>query len=318
MPAPLRATPGKRREVRPSDPLRALPRRPKRARASEPAAVRALRVSSPRNTGRSHREPRRLRRPGTRPILGFRRARARLDRARARGPYAGWTSLDSRSERSASDTPRGPASRVCTRPIDAFNTPHANSGRRVKPPSIFPSLLHISRQGTGTTTTSEGSHERLPANQPLVAGVIRTFQPPRPPTRRRDDPRGDESGTSRGYFPRDVRGRRAAVDDGARHDGIRVRRVRTPSPTATSGTAHRSSYTGSPALRRATPVICSWVSDRALMAPPSTRRRASSHRRHLPRRHLPRHLLRRRRRLPRRCSGYTSSPMTSTPRRTPT
>ena len=187
----------------------------------------ALRLA-PEHRSKPPGEPRRLRRPGTRPILGFRRARARL-RARARGPYAGWTSLDSRSERSASDTPRGPASRVCTRPIDAFNTPHANSGRRVKPPSIFPSLLHISRQGTGTTTTSDGSHERLPANQPLVAGVIRTFQPPRPPTRRRDDPRGDESGTSRGYFPRlagifprDVRGRRAAVDDGARHDGIRL------------------------------------------------------------------------------------------------
>jgi len=27
------------------------------------------------------------------------------------------------------------------------------------------------------TTTSDGSHERLPANQPLVAGVIRTVQP---------------------------------------------------------------------------------------------------------------------------------------------
>ena len=83
------------------------------------------------------------------------------------------------------------------------------------------------------TTTSDGSHERLPANQPRVAGVIRTFQPPRPPTRRRDDPRGDESGTSRGHFPRlagifprDVRGRRAAVDDGARHDGIRLGRYR--------------------------------------------------------------------------------------------
>ena len=84
---------------------------------------------------------------GPAPILGFRRARATIEPALAVRTPGGRPCIPGASDRRP--IRRADPLRACAPDLSTRSTPPARiRGRGVKPPSIFPSLLHVSRRRT--------------------------------------------------------------------------------------------------------------------------------------------------------------------------